>query len=297
MFVSNLNTMKRIYFITTDHLEKKIWFRDSEDFIVGMNCVAILAAKMGVAIIAFILMSNHVHFVLACTEEEARQFIDSFKKIYSMHFQAKYGGSGFLRRNSVDIQVITYNNESPERVVAYTIMNSVAAKICLTSSGYRWGSGACYFNDNKEKGTPIGTMSTRKQRQILKSHVKVPQDWLLGTDGYILPESYVRIADVENMYGTPSRMQYFLNSSRKARKALEKESPAFDDQLLVAGIRSLCISLFNKKSQNELTHSELAEMLRQVRWRFGSDIHQISRVSGIKYEDVSELLDSLDHSL
>ena len=289
--------MKRLYFITTDHLEKRIWFRDIEDFIIGMNCVAILAAKMGVAIIAFILMSNHVHFVLFCTEEEARQFIDSFKKLYSMHFQAKYGGSGFLRRNNVDIQVITTNNESPEKVVAYTIMNSVAAKICLTVAGYRWGSGACYFNENKEKGTPIGTLSIRKQRQILKSHIKVPQEWILGADGYILPESYVKVADVENMYGTPSRMQYFLNLSRKAKKALATEGPAFDDQLLVAGIRSLCVSLFNKKSQNELTKSELAEMLRQLRWRFGSDIHQISRVSGIKYEEVSELLDSLDYSL
>ena len=289
--------MKRLYFITTDHLEKRIWFRDIEDFIVAMNYVAVLAATMGVAIIAFILMSNHVHFVLFCTEEEARQFIDSFKKLYSMHFQAKYGESGFLRRNNVDIQVITLENEGPERVVAYTIMNSVAAKICLTASGYRWGSGACYFNENKEKGTPIGSLSIRKQRQILKSHVKVPQNWLLGADGYILPESYVRVADVERMYKTPSRMQYFLNSSRKAKKALEKEYPAFDDQLLAAGIRSLCVSLFNKKSQDELTQSELADMLRQLRWRFGSDIHQISRVSGIKYEEVSELLDSLDHSL
>ena len=143
-------------------------------------------------------------------------------------------------------------------------MNSVAAKICLTVAGYRWGSGACYFNENKEKGTPIGTLSIRKQRQILKSHIKVPQEWILGADGYILPESYVKVADVENMYGTPSRMQYFLNLSRKAKKALATEGPAFDDQLLVAGIRSLCVSLFNKKSQNELTKSELAEMLRQL---------------------------------
>lgn len=287
--------MKKIIFITTDHLEKRIWFRDIDDFIVGMNCVAILAAKMGVAIIAFVLMSNHVHFVLFCEEDGARRFIDSFKKLYSMHFQAKYSECGFLRRNNVDIQVVPFKDEAPERVVAYTIMNSVAARICLTASGYRWGSGACYYNENKENGIPIGSLSVRKQRQILKSHIKVPQDWRLGADGYILPESYVKIEYVERLYKTPTRMQYYLNTSSKAKKALEKECPAFDDQLLVAGIRSLCVSLFNKKSQNELTHSELAELLRQLRWRFGSDIHQISRISGIKYEDVSELLGSLDY--
>jgi REP element-mobilizing transposase RayT len=286
-----------LYFITTDHLEKKIWFRDLQDYIVGMNYVAVLAASMNVAIIAFILMSNHVHFLLRCSEAEAREFIDSFKKLYSMYYQAKYGESGFLRRNNVDIQRINIDHEGAEIVIAYIVMNSVAARICLTASGYRWGSGACYFNENKEKGIPIGSLSIRKQRKILKSHVKVPQDWLLSSDGYILPESYVRFAEVEKLYKTPARMQYFLDASRKARKALEKESPAFDDQLLVAGIRSLCVSLFNKKSQKDLTHSELSEMLRQLRWRFGADIHQISRVSGIPYEEVSELLNSLDHAL
>ena len=283
-----------LYFITTNHLETKIWFRDNEDFKVGMNYVAVLAATMGVSIIAFILMSNHVHFLLRCSDTDAQLFIDSFKKLYSMHYRAKYGETGLLRRNTVDIQRISLKDEGVERVIAYIIMNSVAAKICLTASGYRWGSGPCYFNENKEKGVRIGSLSIRKQRMILKTHTAVNQDWLLSADGYILPESYVKVEEVERLFKTPTRMQYFLNSSGKARRAMEKEGPAFDDQLLAAGVRSLCVSLFGKKNLSDLSKKELTEILRQVRWRFGSEVHQISRVSGIPYEDVTEFLNAPD---
>ena len=63
------------WFVTTDHLTKKIWFRDEEDFKMGMNLVAVLAVALDVDVLSFILMSNHVHFVLCCSEAKAHQFI------------------------------------------------------------------------------------------------------------------------------------------------------------------------------------------------------------------------------
>ena len=51
--------MKKIYLLSTDHLEDGLWFRDDEDFCVAMNYVAIQAASSPeVAVLAFILMSN-----------------------------------------------------------------------------------------------------------------------------------------------------------------------------------------------------------------------------------------------
>ena len=46
------------WFVTTDHLTKKIWFRDDEDFKMGMNLVAVLAVALNVDVLSFILMSN-----------------------------------------------------------------------------------------------------------------------------------------------------------------------------------------------------------------------------------------------
>ena len=71
--------MRQFYLITTAHLEDKLWFMEEEDFVVGMNHVALQAASQPeVRIMAFILMSNHVHFVVLADAEGAKKFINSF---------------------------------------------------------------------------------------------------------------------------------------------------------------------------------------------------------------------------
>ena len=61
--------------VSTNHLEGRLWFRDDDDFKVGMNDVAILSAILNIKVVAFILMSNHVHFILEGTRENALMFI------------------------------------------------------------------------------------------------------------------------------------------------------------------------------------------------------------------------------
>ena len=284
----------KFYFVTTDHLETKIWFRDEEDFRVGMNYVAVTAAALKIDVIAFILMSNHVHFFLMCWNiKEARKFIDYFKKLYSSYCRKKYGEVRFLRRNDVDIREIDLENEGFERVVAYILMNSVAAKICLTPSGYRWSSGSCYFNDKKESGKPISSFSARAVSRLVHSETALPGDWIIGSEGYVLPESYVRIDIVEKVFKTPARMLYHLNSSSKAKRNRNLEGVAFRDQILSGSLEDLCQSIFKKKTFGDLSNDEKAEALKQLRWRFGADVHQISRVSGIPYEKVTEMLNKL----
>ena len=77
------------YLVTTSHLESATLFRENADFIVGMNAVPLIAAYTGVVIVAFILMSNHVHFILYCTYSQALDFINGYKKHYSFYLAKK----------------------------------------------------------------------------------------------------------------------------------------------------------------------------------------------------------------
>ena len=71
--------MKKIFLLTTEHLEDGLWFRDEDDFKVAMNYVAIEAARHPeVVVLAFILMSNHVHFLLRGRREEVIAFVTQF---------------------------------------------------------------------------------------------------------------------------------------------------------------------------------------------------------------------------
>lgn len=282
----------RLYLITTDHMERKVWFRETADYKAGMNYVAVTAFRTKVMIVAFILMSNHVHFLILGTCQDAQCFIRLFKQLYGTYYCRKYDTSRFMRRNKVDIREILLTDEAPERAVAYVQMNSVAARICLDASGYRWGTGSCFFNDFRPKWQQLGDMSLRAQRRLLKTHVTLPQNWLLSDDGYVLPESYVNIEYVENLFRTPPRMRYFLLNSSKAKLVAESTAPSFQDSVVLSAAKDLCRTLFHKSCPEELPAPEKAELIRQLNRRLSADIHQLSRVVGLQYQEISNILSS-----
>lgn len=288
--------MKRIYLLSTEHLEDGLWFREEEDFKVAMNYVAIEAARHPeVVVLAFTLMSNHVHFVLKGRRKDVAAFVESFKQRYSLYYQKKYGVKEFLRRNGVDIKEIPYDSEALEKVIAYVQMNCVAANICAFCNQYPWGTGNLFFNASAPKGIKIGNMSERaKQKALHSNFTKLPDHWILGEDGYILPCCYVDVKAVEQLFRTPKRMQYFLNSSSKARKRLENTNlPAFRDQVILAALPDLCQSLFQKDSFSALTEEEQSEFLRQLRFRFSADINQLARVCGLSYAHAARIMESV----
>ena len=131
--------------MTTEHLEDALWFRDPEDFAVGMNLVAVQASVSAAVVLVFILMSNHVHFVLYGTRKEAEEFVQRFKGRYSQYYCRKWGVKEFLRRNKVNIIELPDEPEVLERAIAYVLMNCVAAGICTHPSLYPWGCGSALF--------------------------------------------------------------------------------------------------------------------------------------------------------
>lgn len=284
----------KYYLISTDHLTDKIWFHDDEDFKTGMNLVAVACFTCRTRILDFILMSNHVHFVVLGALEEARQFIDYFKLLYGKYMRTRYGCKHFLRHNDVDIRQIDPLGEGVERVIAYTQMNCVAANICAYPNQYPWGCGSLPFSKSTDKpGVSLGSLSVRAQRKLLHSHMALPSEYRVLPAGYISPASYVAVKDVEAIFRTPKRLLYFLNNSSKAKNRLSEDAmPSFRDQVIASSVTDLCYSLFRKSSLQDLSSVEKGELLRQLRYRFSADVAQLARVTGIPYQDACRLLDA-----
>ncbi len=299
--------MRRDYLVTTEHLEEALWFRDDEDFATGMNYVAIQAALSStVSVLAFILMSNHVHFVIHGTRKGAEAFVNGFKRRYSLYLSKKYGVNEFLRRNRLDIKEISEEDaEAMERTIAYVQMNCVAANICLYPSQYPWGTGNVFFRaggvadlaGRMSRCRRLSDLSGRERIRLLHSGeaLILSDEWMLSDAGFVVPESYVDVEYVESRFRSPKRMLYFLNSSSKARKRIEAEDenlPAFRDQVILSALPDLLQSMFQKPTFGSLTVSEKAETLRQIRFRFSTGVHQAARVCGLNYADAARLLDT-----
>ena len=281
----------RFWLVTTDHFEDRLWFRDEEDFITAMNIVAVLSVIMNVKILAFILMSNHVHFVLGCSREDAIEFISGFKKRYSQYYQSKYHIKNNFKRNGIDIREVRIGDESFERAVAYVQMNSVAANICLSASDYPWGTGNVFFRSIQPDGVNAKSFSGRALARIIRSKVQLPTSYIIDNRGFVNPCSYTYTRLVESVFRTPKRMNFFLQNSSKAKKV--NEAPSFNDQLVLMGLKGLCSSLFRKENLSELSEDQFSELLKQLRYRFSSDPNQLARVAGLSYKDVCRLLEKI----
>ena len=248
-------------------------------------------------------MSNHLHFVLYCTRAQAEEFINGFKQEYSRYLRNKYGSKEHLRGNGVDIRQIPAENEALERALAYVQMNCVAANICCTPGDYPWGTGSCFFSGPmaglpeakaKSGGRPLADFSDRERYRLIHSKIDLPGDWPMAEAGYILQSAYVRKDMVEKIFGTPRRLNYFLQSSSKARVRLETSEqslPAFKDQVIVAALPDLCWSLFRKQKVQELSDEQMAELIRQLRFRFAANVNQLARVTELTYEETAAYLD------
>ena len=283
---------KKYWLVTTEHLKDKLWFKDEDDFKTGMNYVALLSATLPTHILSFVLMSNHVHFVLGGTREEALNFIFSFKTSYSKYYSNKYLYKELLRNNKIDLREISSYDEGLEKAIAYVQMNSVAANICLHPSGYPWGTGDSFFSKSQAGGTFVGEMTGRALIRVTHSKISLPPNYLVSEKGYILPSSYVKVELVQSIFRTPKRMAYFLQTSSKARRAQDLPSmPTFRDQTVAAALADLCISIYGKSQIEDLNTEQKAEILKQIRYRLSSDPNQMSRVTGISYEIISKLLD------
>ena len=283
------------YLITTEHLEDQVLFRDDEDFAVGMNIVAVLQYVLGVDVLAFILMSNHTHFVVQCSRDKAQLFIDRFKKQYSFYFQRKYGEPKLLKKTDEVFQQLDPYEESIERAIAYVHMNSVVANICARPEDYIWGSGNCFFKSAKSHGIPLSSFSKRKRIKLLHTCIDLPTDYVIE-NGFILPESYINVEFVQKKFGSPRRMNYFLYNSSKAKKKFETDDvnkPAFRDQIIKAAIPDLCRTLFDTDSLADLDPGQLQEMLRQIQYRFSSGIKQLARVTGMTVSKVLSVLEKV----
>ena len=289
--------MKKYYVVTTGKIEDAVMFRDDEDFTAGMNYVAIVASRHPrVKVVAFILMSNHVHFVLIGAREDVEAFTLDFKVRYSLYFSRKYGVKGLLKRNKIDVREIETTPEAKEQIIAYVLMNCVAANICFQANQYPWGTGNIYFNPSRPVGRVLGSMSGREKERLFHTNDNnLPSNWIVSDEGVILPQNYVDVEIVESCFRTPKRMGFFLQNSSKAKKRLETDEnlPAFTDQAIIGILPQLYRSLFRKNSFQELRPEEQTELMRQIRFRFSANIHQIARVCGLTYAEATKKIDDI----
>ena len=284
--------MKSYYHVSSHGLEKNDIFKTTEDFIVGMNDVAICVLGFDIAILCFCLMSNHFHFFLYGTLDECRRFSEEYKRRCAMRMRSAGEVQG-LREVEIQIDRID-GHDYMENVIAYILRNSIAAGVFMMPYFYQWSSISVYFNGGHTPvGEKINDMSERKRFRLLKSRVPVPDTYIVDKNGMILPSCYVDSKAVERIFRHPARLMAAL--SRKIENDVElrlgiADTVAMTDQEILSQMPELIWKEFNKESISQLAMEQRIKLCLLLKRNFRANAKQIARITHLDPKVIAQVV-------
>lgn len=288
--------MMKYYHYCSRGLKQEILFASKEEFIAGMNRIAVCLANniaMGreIVIIAFCLMDNHFHFILFGREEDCDLFATNYKKLLLMWI-AKHRDTAISE--SVEIGHWFIPQEKVADKIAYVLRNPVAAGLKVVPQGYRWSSAHLMFTDWKpEDYLPVSELSERAVKRICNSNIGLPKHWLIIKERLVWPGSYVDVEAAENFYRSTGSFMFVLNNSNVDKDAAEEMmAGAFslpDSQVRIRAI-NLISRVFEKSQITSCSAEERGHIAILLKKELNCNIKQLARVLHLRPEDVQMAL-------
>lgn len=272
------------YHICTDGNAISWMFQDDEDFIAGINRIALCILKNYVEVIAFILMDNHVHFVLYGTALQCKKFINSYKMLTGKWIHNKYGLKDYLRLLPTEMISIS-DEETLLNTLAYIDRNSIVAGYRYMPSQYPWGSARYMFRDKEheyqQESKPLAQFPLSKQRTLLKTRTKVPGEWHVDSRGMISPHSFMDLSKIEHIFRTSTRYSYFLAKKLEGHVEMQlaKSRKVFiPDKELRQIVRKIAHDTFRTEDVRTLDVKSRLAIAKRLRYDYASTLKQISRM-------------------
>lgn len=278
-------------------------FRDNEDYVTGINYLAVCQIALNqitpnqitpkkIEIIAFCLMSNHLHIVAKGENAILKKFIISFKRRYSMWLARKYNEHKILHRTAFTIKEID-STEYLKQVIAYVLRNPIAAGINVSPFQYKWSSASCYFRQkdigNKKDQTGL---SGNRIRRIFKTRTLII-DGINIIDGEMADlMSFVKFTEVEAIFKTSRALMYFMSKDNDNEIELEintLKKVSYNDSTVINAIRQICEKKFQTSQINALGIHEKCSLVKYMKKNFNSSPKQIARILSLRLQTIAQI--------
>jgi hypothetical protein len=259
-------------------------FRDDNDFSFGINRIGVCKILTGVTILTFILMDNHVHFLLYGSFETCQKFIDKYKQLTGKWIAHKYGVIKHLKHLPISI-IPLRSEEDILEVASYIDRNAIMAGFCGLPSEYPWGS-CHYMFKNKAGGESckwykIQDFTRNELRDLIRTRVELPGEWSINNDGILNPKCFVDLKKAEELFRSPVRYMYFLTRKLEGKidQSLTHGGKTFlaDKELreITASIAHRMFGTTDIKALSVKSRLRLASILKN---EYLSSVKQISRM-------------------
>lgn len=128
-----------VHIVQRGHCREPVFF-DRQDYISYLHYVKESARKYSVSVHAFVLMTNHVHFLITPSNTNAPSlFMQYIGRRYVPYINRKYGRSGSLWEGRYKASLVQEDGYFL-KVMKYIELNPVRACMVDAPSLYRWSS-------------------------------------------------------------------------------------------------------------------------------------------------------------
>lgn len=128
----------KLYHIVIRGNNRQILFEENEDYDSFLRMIRNCIKKYEVTVIAYVLMSNHVHLIIKDNNDNMSSFMKSVELRYARYFNKKYERVGALFQGRF-FNIPIMNEIQLHNTVAYIIRNPERAGISDFRS-YKWSS-------------------------------------------------------------------------------------------------------------------------------------------------------------
>lgn len=277
--------------LCTPGTAQEILFLNPADYNYGITSAAI-SLDDSVRSYATVVMSNHLHDVLAGIRDKCLAYFERRRRRLQIYLQRTQGRQIDLSNFKADLIPIETLSALRNEIV-YVNRNGYVSNPSCTPFSYPWSSGMYYFNPAaKQLAHPYESLPYTSKRQMTRSRIlELPDDYLVK-DGMIHIPSFVQINEGEKFFRDAH--QYFSMLSRNAEAYSEVAKRLGDkvfltDDELYSAICSITSREYGQSRPASLAPDDKIAMAIRIKQQYNASNGQIRRMLGLDDRVIKEL--------
>lgn len=278
--------------VNTSHTETELIVVDEEDTMTMVSLIGYFALLLKVTLLAYHVMSTHLHVLYAATEERAMSHMNAVLEQYGKYVWKKRGS---FKVKKLAPKAFPINDlQQLRNEIAYVIRNGFVSRLDVQLFGILGGSGFLYYNElvSKMATRPFEKLKLSEKRAIL--HMRDVQDLpglrVLGP--MIDPSCFVDYQLVEALYPNARKfvMSTMKNVEGQVAVAMSRgERPVLIDEELYSEIYRRCRQQYALDGPSLLTVEQKQTMALELKREFSSANSQIARTLSLPLRVVDEM--------
>ena len=270
----------------------EIIFKSEEDYKFAVNAIAISAAITGVRVIAFQVMSNHLHAVAEGERPRCEAFFEESKRRIRRYTVSQ---GRYVNYDAFEAKCLPIDNLGALRTeICYVHRTGFLVNSAYTPFSYPWGSGYVYFNASPHSKVARKYSELPKRDKLLLSRSRQMDlpDWYMVDDGMILPESFCSIKYGEGFF---RNAQHYFNYVSKRFEAYSEVAKRLGDSVFLTDDELFSVScflgkkMFGERAPSMLPPASKIELAKCLRRDYNASEGQIQRMLRLDRSVVREL--------